>query len=169
MKADGGSVLSHDPSVGVANFLNGISGEAGQFRIPRGNDPIMPTHAFAQLHKRVLDVARMLVVVQIFPDLLIRELPSEPGAPPKQERHQHDQPCSEEEEQTIARGHPMARACRRRCGTFNSDFGATKRLRTVRWSGHTSQAWRPGVPSREWACSFGGTREFRDRGVPRKR
>src|SRR5580692_6489774 len=169
MEAHGGSVLSHNPCVGVENFLNGVSGEAGQFRIPRGSDHVMPTHAFAQLHKRVLDVARMLAVVQIFANLLIRELPSKPGAPPKQERHQHDQPRSEEEEQTIARGHPMAGAGRRRWGTFKRDFGATKRLRTGTWSGHASRAWRPGVPLREWACSFGGTRGIRDHGVPRKR
>ena len=128
MEDHGGSVLSHDPGVGVANFLNGISGEAGQFRIPRGSDHVMPAHAFAQLHKRVLDVARMLAVVQIFADLLIRELPS------NQVLHQNKNGINTishaigREEQTIARGHPMTPGVPEAVRNFQQRFRRDQRL-----------------------------------------
>jgi len=56
----------------------------------------MLAHAFAELHERMLDVTWMLVIVQILADLFVRELAAKPRAPPKQEGHQHDQPCGEE-------------------------------------------------------------------------
>jgi hypothetical protein len=44
----------------------------------------------------MLDVPRMFSIVQVFADLLVRKVASEPGAPPKQEGHQNDQPSDKE-------------------------------------------------------------------------
>src|SRR6266852_2114999 len=86
-----------------------MRGEAQKFGIPARRAGIMAAHAFADLHESVLDVARMFVVIQVFGDLLIRNLASEPRVPPKQKRHEHDQPCSEEKKYAIARGHAWTR------------------------------------------------------------
>src|SRR5213595_3657912 len=66
-------------------------------------------HAFADLHQRVLNMARLLRVLEILTDLLVRELPSEPGVPPEQKGHEHDQPRGHEEQDAIAGGHPAPR------------------------------------------------------------
>src|SRR5258708_22828112 len=44
---------------------------------------------------------------------------AEPGVPPEQERHEHDQPRGEEEEQSVARGHTVARRRRPRRRILN--------------------------------------------------
>ena len=63
-----------------------MRGEAQKFGIPARRARIMAAHALAELHESVLDMARMLVVVQVFADLLVGNLASEPGVPPKAER-----------------------------------------------------------------------------------
>jgi len=47
----------------------------------------------------------MLLVLQILGQLFVGELAAEPGVPPEQERHQHDQPRGQEEKQPVTRGH----------------------------------------------------------------
>jgi hypothetical protein len=68
----------------------------------------MVAHALAELHESMLDVTRVLIVVQVFADLFVGNLASKPGVPPEQERHEYDQPRGEEEEQSIAGGHAGA-------------------------------------------------------------
>ncbi len=44
---------------------------------------------------------------------------TEPGAPPEEKGHEHDQPGDEEEKQSIAGGHAVAWRCRlERCDRF---------------------------------------------------
>ena len=109
MKACAGCVLAHCPCVGVADFFDGIRRQANNFRVQACDTRIVLGQALADLHQRVLDVARLLVIAKILVQLLIRELASEPGIPPEKKRHQHDQPCSEEKQKTIARGHAAMR------------------------------------------------------------
>src|SRR5713101_755749 len=88
--------------------------QAQQLRIPARCARVPARHAFTELDKSVLDVTRVLVVVQVFGDLRVREMAAEPGAPPKQEGHEDNQPGSEEEKQSVARGHAVVRTCRTR-------------------------------------------------------
>jgi hypothetical protein len=80
----------------------------------------MTTHALTQLHECMLDVSRVLRIVQVFGDLLIREMASEPGAPPEQKRHEDDQPGSQKKQQPFARGHAVS--CSRRRRVARPDF-----------------------------------------------
>ena len=61
----------------------------------------MTRHALAQLHQRMLDVTRLLPIVEVLVQLLVGELPSEPGVPPEQERHEDDQPAGGEEKNLL--------------------------------------------------------------------
>src|SRR6266404_6988114 len=76
--------------------------EAHDVRIPVFCRVVMPRHAIAQLHKSMLNVARMFFVVQVFADLLVGERAPKPRAPPEQERHKHDEPGRKEKDQAIA-------------------------------------------------------------------
>ena len=96
MKARRGSVLAHNPGVGVADFFYGMRGQANQFRIPARRGCIVAAHALAELNEGVLNVARMFFILEVFSDLFVGEAAAKPGVPPKQERHQDDQPGSDE-------------------------------------------------------------------------
>ena len=87
VEACAGNVLTHDPGIGVADFLHRIFGEPNQVRIPLFGGGGAVRHAVAELHQRVLNVPRLLVVAKIFIQLVIGELASEPGIPPEKERH----------------------------------------------------------------------------------
>ena len=69
----------------------------------------MASQVFAELDERMLDVAGVLFVGQVFGDLFIGELAAEPSVPPEEEGHEDDEPGSEEEEGAIARGHFVMR------------------------------------------------------------
>ena len=119
MEGCGRGVLAHDPGVRVANFFDGIRGQVQKLRIPARCAGVLAGHAFTELDEGVLDVAGVLGIVQIFGDLRVGEMAAEPGAPPKQEGHEDNQPGGEEEKQSVARGHAMVwarRPCRRILG-----------------------------------------------------
>ncbi len=101
MKARARGVLSHDPGVGVAHFIHGIGRQANQFRIKARDRRVVFCHALANLHQRVLDVPRMLIILQILGNFGVRERPSKPGVPPEKKRHEHDEPGNEEEQQPL--------------------------------------------------------------------
>ena len=54
-------------------------------------------HVVAELHERVLDVPRVLLVVEEFAELRVRKVSAEPRTPPEEERHQDNEPCGGEE------------------------------------------------------------------------
>ena len=58
-------VLAHDPGVGVADFLNRVRRQANHVRIPARDAGVVPRHALADLHQGMLDVTRLLVVLQV--------------------------------------------------------------------------------------------------------
>ena len=76
-------VCSLPPTLCVADFLHRIFGEPNQVRIPLFGGGGAVRHAVAELHQRVLNMARLLVVVQIFGQLRIGEVASKPGIPPE--------------------------------------------------------------------------------------
>ena len=102
-------VLAHDPGVCVANFFDGMSGEADQIWIQRNNAGIVMGHVFPELHERVLNVAGVLFIGQVFGDLFVGEMAAEPGVPPEEEGHEDDEPGGEEEEGAVAGGHFVMR------------------------------------------------------------
>ncbi len=53
----------------------------------------------------MLDVPRLLVIVQILGHLLIREMTSEPRIPPEKKRHEHDQPSGGKEKNFLSARH----------------------------------------------------------------
>ena len=108
VKACHGSILSHHPGLGVANFFHRIRSQAYHIGIPARYTRIVLRHPRADLHQRVLDVTRLLIVMQILADLFIRELSSEPGVPPEQERHEHDQPGGNEKQDALSGRHAAA-------------------------------------------------------------
>jgi len=105
MKAGAIGVLSHDPGVSIANFFDWRSSQSDNLRIPTRGVCIAALHAFAKLHKGVLYVAGVLLIVEVFAELLVRELAAEPGIPPEEKRHEHDEPGDEEKKKTIACRH----------------------------------------------------------------
>src|SRR6266850_7838511 len=114
-----------------------MRGETNQFGVPARRNWIAAPHALTQLHQRMLDVARMLFVVEEFGDLFIGELAAEPSVPPEQKGHEDDQPGREENEETAARGHfVMRRGGSLRWGVFCDDFRRIAGLRSERWTGH---------------------------------
>jgi hypothetical protein len=66
-----GSVLAHDPGVGVAHFLDGVSGKACDIGVPSFCGYVTPHDAIAQPHQSVLDVAWVFFVVQVLADLFV--------------------------------------------------------------------------------------------------
>jgi hypothetical protein len=82
--AGGVGVLAHHPSVGVTHFVHGIRRQANDIRIPAGYASIVPADTLANLHQGVLDVPRLLVVLEIFGHSLVRKLAAKPGVPPEQ-------------------------------------------------------------------------------------
>src|SRR5215469_18438652 len=98
MEAGAGSVLAHDPGVGVADLFNRMRGEADEIGIPLAGCGVGARHPVAELHERVLDVAWFFFVVKIFGELPIGEMAPEPGIPPEKERHEDDEPAGGEEQ-----------------------------------------------------------------------
>ena len=74
---------------------------------------LVAVHALANLHERMLDVARLGFIVQILGQFGIAERRAKPGAMPEQKRHQHNDPSYEKEEQAIAARHLATRLDRR--------------------------------------------------------
>src|SRR5712692_7904506 len=109
VKTGTGSVLAHDPGIGVTHFLDRMQGQTNHFRIPMRCARVVACHALTELDERMLDVARVLFVLQVFADLLVGELASKPGVPPKEERQEDDQPGGDEKERAIPRGHFVMR------------------------------------------------------------
>src|SRR5512140_3165889 len=68
----------------------------------------MARHAFAQLHQRVLNVARFLRVVDVLIEFAVGERAAEPRAVPEQKRQQHDCPGDHKEEDAVADRHASA-------------------------------------------------------------
>src|SRR5208282_429611 len=58
-------ILAHDPGVGVADFFDGIGGQANDLGIPLDHAWVVSSHAFADLYQGVLNVSGMLLVLQI--------------------------------------------------------------------------------------------------------
>src|SRR5690242_21474632 len=83
--------------------------EPDKLRIPARYGSVVVRDAFPDLHQRVLDVARALVIAEVFGDLFVRKLAAEPGIPPKEEGKQHDQPRGEIKKQARAGGHAVGR------------------------------------------------------------
>src|SRR5580704_3282067 len=69
----------------------------------------MMRNPFADLHQRLLNVPRLLAVVQILVQLLIGEMPPEPGIPPEQKRHEYDQPAGGEKQNFLCARHAALR------------------------------------------------------------
>ncbi len=83
VKFRAGSVLPHDPGVGVANFFHRIGCQPDQIGIPLFRVRIMLGDALPNLHKSLLNMARFLRVMQVFRKLLAGKFPAEPGIPPE--------------------------------------------------------------------------------------
>ncbi len=104
-----GSVLAHDPGISVANFFDRVGGKTDHFWVPEAHARVVASHALTELNERVLDAAWVLFILEVFGDLFVGELASEPSVPPEEERHQDDQPGGNEKEGAIARGHFVMR------------------------------------------------------------
>src|SRR6202044_1379042 len=76
---------------------------------PLRDGSIVVRDAFADLHQRLLNVPRLLVVVQVSSQLLVCKLPPEPRVPPEQKWHQHDQPAGDEEKNLLVARHASFR------------------------------------------------------------
>jgi hypothetical protein len=87
MESGAGRILSHHPGVGVAYFFDRIRSQLRNLRIPLRHARIVPSHALADLHQRMLNVPGMLFVLQIFRQLFVGKLAAEPSIPPEQKRH----------------------------------------------------------------------------------
>ena len=98
MKARTRGVLAHDPGVSIADFFYWIARHMYEIGIPLLDRGILMRHPIAHLHQRLLNVPRLLFVVQIFRQLLVGKMPPKPGVPPEQERHENDQPTRGEEQ-----------------------------------------------------------------------
>src|SRR5207245_10718879 len=90
-------------------FFDGMRSQADQIGIPTRCGCVTATHALAELNESVLDVARMLFVLEVFGDLRVREAAAKPGVPPEEEGHEDDQPGGDENEGAIAWGHFVMR------------------------------------------------------------
>src|SRR5882672_1029727 len=132
MKAGAAGVLPHNPSVGVANFFDRRSSQGDNLGIPARGICVTALHAFAELHERVLDVAWVLLIVEVFAELFVRELTAEPRIPPKEAGHEYDEPSHQEKKKTSARGHAMDARGWRSCVAWRRIW----RLRIVRWGRH---------------------------------
>ncbi len=102
-------VLAHHPGVGVADFFDRMRSQANHFRIPVHRGGIVVVHALTELDEGMLDMTRVLFILEVFGDLSVGKPAAEPGVPPEEERHQDDQPGGYEKEGAIARGHFVMR------------------------------------------------------------
>src|SRR5713101_3378298 len=116
--------------------------------MPASHDRIVAAHAFADLYQRMLDVAGMLLVLQILGDSVVGELASEPGVPPEQEGHEDNQPCRHEKQETIPRGHARPRGLRRRI--TGDDIRRIACLRRGCWACHVSTWFLTLFGRRRW-------------------
>jgi len=87
MKSSARRVLSHDPGVGVAYFLDRIRRQPNQFGIPLFRVRILMRDALSHLDQRLLNVPRLFGVVQVFAELPVGEMTAKPRAPPEQKWH----------------------------------------------------------------------------------
>ena len=109
VKGGDGVVLPHDPGVGVADFFDRMGSQAHHFRIPAHRGGIVVAHALTELDEGMLDMTRVLFVLKIFSDLFVGKPAAEPGVPPEEERHEHNEPGGDEKEGAIARRHFVMR------------------------------------------------------------
>src|SRR5216684_2384460 len=105
MKSRTRCVLSHDPRVCVTHFLDRISREAHQVWIPLFRSRILLRDALAHLDQRLLNVPRLLGIVEIFAELPIGEMTAKPSVPPEQEWHQANEPRGQEEKKLLHARH----------------------------------------------------------------
>jgi hypothetical protein len=137
VKPGRGSVLAHDPGVSVADFFDGMRGEADQFRIPPRHLLVAAAHALTELNESVLDVARALFILQVLRDLFVRKTAPKPGVPPEEEGHQDDQPGGDKKERAVARRHFVMRGGGELLrGRIKGNFGVGGSLWGRWWSGH---------------------------------
>src|ERR1700726_131277 len=101
MKSRARCVLSHDPGVGVAHLLDRIDRQTHQVWIPLRRSRIMLRDALARLDQRLLNVPRLLGIVQISAELPVGEMTAKPCVPPEQEWHQADEPRGQEKEKLL--------------------------------------------------------------------
>src|SRR6266702_5116644 len=137
VKAGSGSILAHNPGIGIARFLGGIRRQPDHFWIPARRAGVVASHALAELDEGMLDSARMLFVPEVFADLFVGELAAKPGVPPEQEGHEDDQPGGNEKERAIPRGHLVMRgrsALLRRI--FHGDYRRGDGFERRGWTGH---------------------------------
>src|SRR4029077_1934400 len=115
------------------------------FRIPARRSRIVAAHALAELHEGMLDVARVLFVLEVFVNLPVRKPAAEPGVPPEQEGHEDDQPGSDENECASARRHFVVRGGGKLFrGGIEGNFGVGGSFWERWWSGHVvCRRWRP--------------------------
>ena len=107
MKAGAGGVLAHHPGVGIADFIHGYDANrttSGYQRVTLAScrpmrSPICTRHAACG--GAFCRPANTRPVV-------IGELPPEPGVPPEEKWHGDDEPCGDEEKNTLAGGHAAA-------------------------------------------------------------
>src|SRR5215471_10248998 len=95
-------------------------------------------HTITELDERMLNVARFLIVVKVFGDLLVREMASEPGVPPKEERHEDDEPSGHEEQDLLGAGYGALRLRRRRMSA--GGFGCGRHTQAGNYS--RSRVWQ---------------------------
>src|SRR4029077_12310483 len=186
VKAWHGSILTHDPGVGVAHFFDGMRGKTDHFRMPSRRSGIVAAHALAELHESMLDVARVLFVLEVFGDLPVGEAAAEPGVPPEEEGHENDEPGGDENEGASARRHFVVRGGGSPlCRGIEGNFGVGGSFWERWWSGHVVVClrWRPGkrqqaaalqINSRRraeaaWRAPLCSCPRCRGRVVPRKR
>jgi hypothetical protein len=96
-------VLAHNPGYGVADFLQPVVFKPDCVGIESFSRSVLAGHALAQLYESMLNVTRLLFIVQVLHHLIVRQLPSKPCASPEEKRQQHDCPCDQEEEKAAAK------------------------------------------------------------------
>jgi hypothetical protein len=92
-----------------------MRGQTNQVWVPASRGCIVPRHAFSHLDQGMLNVPGVPIVSEVLGDLPIGKRAAEPGVPPEQERHEHDQPAGDKENDAVARRHP---------GSFGGQFGS---------------------------------------------
>src|SRR6202011_1758089 len=109
--------------------LDRVGRQANHIWIPVRGTRVTACHALTDLHQGMLDVTRLLFILQVLGELLVRKLTPEPGVPPEQKWHENDQPARGEKKQSVASGHT-------RLGRGSDGF----------W------VWRRSFLSRVWKC-----------------
>jgi len=85
-----GVVLAHYPSVGHADFVNGIFCKRDDLRIPVADGGVVAFNPGFELREDVLDFAGVGAVGEGFRDLRVGDGAAEPGSVPEQERHDYE-------------------------------------------------------------------------------